>query len=50
MRKVFFLNEKYKEQRLKFLLFMKENAISPENIFFTNESIMNLSSYFGKEQ
>ena len=48
MRKVFFLNEKNKEQRLKFLLFMKENNISPENLFFTDESIMNLSSYFGR--
>ena len=47
MRKVFYLNEK-KEQRLKFLLFMKENSISPDDIFFTDESIINLSSYFGK--
>ena len=48
MRKVFYLNEKKKEQRLKFLLFMKENSISPDDIFFTDESIINLSSYFGK--
>ena len=27
---------------------MKENGINPENIFFTDESIVNLSSYFGR--
>ena len=32
MKKVFYLNEKKKEQRLKFLLFMKENSISPDDI------------------
>ena len=48
IRKVFFLNETKKEQRLKFLIFMKENGISPEQIFFTDESIVNLSSYFGR--
>jgi len=48
MRKVFYLNEKKKDQRLKFLLFMKEHNITPEDIFFTDESIINLSSYFGR--
>lgn len=41
MRKVFYLNEKKKDQRLKFLLFMKENSISPDDIFFSDESIIN---------
>ena len=27
---------------------MKENQISPDNIFFTDERIVNLSSYFGR--
>ena len=45
MRKVFYLNEIKKEQRMIFLLFMKENNITSDNIFFTDESIINLSSY-----
>ena len=48
MRKVFFLCKKKKELRLQFLTFMKENQISPDNIFFTDECIVNLSSYFGR--
>ena len=48
MRKVFFLCKKKKDLRLQFLTFMKENQISPDNIFFTDECIVNLSSYFGR--
>ena len=48
VRKVFYLDENKKEQRLKFLQFMKAHNISPSDIFFTDESIFNLSSYFNK--
>ena len=27
---------------------MRENNITPDNIFFTDESVINLSSYFGR--
>ena len=48
IRKVFYLDENKKEQRLKFLKFMKAHNISPSDIFFTDESIFNLSSYFNR--
>ena len=34
-----------KEQSLRFLQFMKANEILPSDIFFTDESVFNLSSY-----
>ena len=48
IKKVFFLSSNNKDQRLKFLQFMKKNKISPENIFFSDESIFNLASYFNR--
>ena len=48
IRKVFYLDENKKEQRLRFLQFMKAHEISPSDIFFTDESVFNLSSYFGR--
>ena len=45
IKKVFFLSSSKKFQRLKFLQFMKQNNISPDKIFFTDESIFNLSSF-----
>ena len=46
IKKVFFLSTLNKEKRLKFLTFMKKNRISPKNIFFTDESNFNVSSFF----
>ena len=43
MRKVFVLTENNKKQRMNFLKFMEKNNISPEDIFFTDESQFNLS-------
>lgn len=37
-----------KEKRLEFLKFMKKNRISPKNIFFTDESNFNISSFFNR--
>ena len=48
IKKVIFLSSTNKEQRLKFLNFMKKNDIGPANIFFTDESTFNLSSYFNR--
>jgi len=48
IKKVFFLSSSKKFQRLKFLQFMKQNNISPDKIFFTDESIFNLSSFFNR--
>ena len=46
--KVFTLSLKEKAKRYEFLKFMKQNGITPEKIFFTDESIFYLSSYFNK--
>ena len=35
-------------QRLQFLKFMTRNQIDPSKIFFTDESVFNLSSYFNR--
>ena len=48
IKKVFFLSTLNKEKRLEFLKFMKKNRISPQNIFFTDESSFNISSFFNK--
>lgn len=48
IKKVFFLSTTNKNQRLKFLKFMKRNDIDPSKIFFTDESIFNLGSYFNR--
>ena len=48
IRKVFCLEKSEKSKRLQFLKFMRLNKITPSNIFFTDESIFNLSSYFNK--
>ena len=48
IKKVFFLSSTNREQRMKFLQFMKKNGIEPANIFFTDESTFNLSSYFNR--
>ena len=48
IKKVFFLSSTNKEQRIKFLRFMKKNEIEPGDIFFTDESTFNLSSYFNR--
>ena len=48
IKKVFFLSTKEKAKRFEFLKFMKQNGITPENIFFTDESLFFLSSYFNK--
>lgn len=48
IKKVFFLSTLDKIKRMEFLQFMKKNNIYPDNIFFTDESIFNLSSYFNK--
>ena len=48
IKKVFFLSMTNREQRLKFLKFMKKNRIEPDSIFFTDESTFNLSSYFNR--
>lgn len=48
IKKVFKLSSVEKEKRIEFLQFMKKNEIYPENIFFTDESIFNLSSYFNR--
>ena len=43
MRKIFVLSEKNKEQRYNFLKFLQKHNISPGDIFFTDESVFNLS-------
>ena len=37
------LSEKNKEQRYNFLKFLQKHNISPDDIFFTDESVFNLS-------
>ena len=48
VRKVFFLSQMQKEQRLNFLLFMKMHSITPHDIFFTDESIFTPSSFLNR--
>ena len=48
IKKIFFLSTTNKIQRLQFLKFMKRNQIDPSKIFFTDESVFNLSSYFNR--
>ena len=48
IRKVFFLSSNEKIKRLNFLRFMKQNQIFPDKIFFTDESIFNVASYFNR--
>ena len=43
MRKVYVLSEKNKEQKYNFLKFLQKHNISPGDIFFTDESVFNLS-------
>ena len=47
IRKVFLLTETQKKKRYEFLEFMKKKKITPSDIFFTDESIFNLSSLNG---
>ena len=48
IRKVFYLTSSEKAKRLNFLRFMKQNHLFPNKIFFTDESIFNISSYFNR--
>ena len=48
IKKVFFLSSTNREQRKKFLQFMKNKGNKPANIYFTDESTFNLSSYFNR--
>jgi len=48
IKKVFYLSTYEKAKRFEFLKFMKQKGITPEKIFFTDESIFYLSSYFNK--
>ena len=48
IRKVFYLTINEKAKRLNFLRFMKQNNLFPDKIFFTNESVFNIASYFNK--
>ena len=43
MWKVFVLSEKNKEKRYNFLKFLQKHNMSPDNIFFKDESVFNLS-------
>ena len=46
IKKVFYLSTYEKAKRFEFLKFMKQKGITPEKIFFTDESIFYLSSHF----
>ena len=48
IRKVFYLKPNDKKLRVQFCQFMKENNITPENLFFTDESIFPLQAYMNK--
>ena len=48
IRKVFYLTINEKAKRLNFLRFMKQNNLFPDKIFFTDESVFNIASYFNK--
>ena len=48
IRKVFYLKPNDKKLRVQFCKFMKENNITPENIFFTDESIFPLQAYMNR--
>ena len=48
IKRVLFLCSSKKLQRMKFLKFMKEKKISPDEFFFTDEIIFNISSYFNR--
>ena len=42
------MNEIEKEKMLQFLNFIGKNGISPNDIFFIDENIFNLASYFNR--
>ena len=48
IRKVFYLKQEEKQLRLNFLKYMRDKAISPEDLFFTDESIFPLKAYLNK--
>ena len=48
IRKVFYLSTIEKNKRLNFLRFMKQNNLFPSQIFFTDESVFNVASYFNR--
>ena len=48
IRKVFFLSNQEKKQRMDFLLFMKKHSITSLDIFFIDERIFTPSSYINQ--
>ena len=50
LRKDFYLKKEERQLRLDFLKYMRDKNISPEDLFFTDESIFPLKAYLNTEQ